>query len=362
MRQGDKHCKQVLFNITQENASVTGSQLTSCHQGGRTAVKRSQREQTTHRDAARFVMLLESLSEKHRSRRRSLKTAKGKKGGLIGTAGREAERGQVQAWPSGAALRAPRERREAPESIGKQRLIAGGPARSRGCFQRLGALSQLGKHPKSQPEREEFGGFLRHKHTHTPGGWGGARTTGGWRWTRSGGAEPRSPRAGTRGTAGGSQPMPLRVQPTSRRAAPPALTLALVTGQPPDEIGAVVAEGGLGEGHPAEAVTRRDGGRRGGRRRRRDAAPPAQHRARGRAAAKQRASPVRHARSWRHGSGRGNSRRSARFRPERRRRRQREGGGGAEDGGRRRRRAGPRGEELCCPLPAARQPCNGTCR
>lgn len=123
MRQGDKHCKQVLFNITQENASVTGSQLTSCHQGGRTAVKRSQREQTTHRDAARFVMLLESLSEKHRSRRRSLKTAKGKKGGLIGTAGREAERGQVQAWPSGAALRAPRERREASESIGKQRLM-----------------------------------------------------------------------------------------------------------------------------------------------------------------------------------------------------------------------------------------------
>lgn len=125
-------------------------------------------------------MLLESLSEKHRSRRRSLKTAKGKKGGLIGTAGREAERGQVQTWPSGAALRAPRERREASESIGKQRLIAGGPARSRGCFQRLGALSQLGKHPKSQPEREEFGGFLRHKHTHTHRGGGGGGKDNGW--------------------------------------------------------------------------------------------------------------------------------------------------------------------------------------
>lgn len=35
--------------------------------------------------------------------------------------------------------------------------------------------------------------------------------------------------------------------------------LAQVAGQPPDEVGAVVAEGGLGEGHPAEAVTRRDG-------------------------------------------------------------------------------------------------------
>lgn len=221
MRQGDKHCKQVLFNITQENASVTGSQLTSCHQGGRTAVKRSQREQTTHRDAARFVMLLESLSEKHRSRRRSLKTAKGKKGGLIGTAGREAERGQVQAWPSGAALRAPRERREASESIGKQRLIAGGPARSRGCFQRLGALSQLGKHPKSQPEREEFGGFLRHKHTHTHRGGGG-----GGQGQRVGGdgrgAAARSP----------AHPVPARVAPPAARSRCPSASNRPLEGPP----------------------------------------------------------------------------------------------------------------------------------
>lgn len=67
--------------------------------------------------------------------------------------------------------------------------------------------------------------------------------------------------------------------------------LALVAGQPPDEVGAVVAEGGLGQGHPAEAVTRRHGGRRPA------AAPPAQHRAGARAAATtaHRAAPVRHA-------------------------------------------------------------------
>lgn len=80
---------------------------------------------------------------------------------------------------------------------------------------------------------------------------------------RMGELTSRRPRSETTGggTTRPSPSLPLLTPPTRGRSegispshTPLRITFAQVSRQPPDEVGAVVAEGGLGEGHPLEAV------------------------------------------------------------------------------------------------------------